>query len=95
MTAATTETKRSYRRIANLAQRTDISDTLAQMVRKLTQKGIELPCTITIDDGMVHLVVTAERGSATHCKDTPYEMFLINVQVVSRVGLSPPPHGSR
>lgn len=48
----------------------DATDELAEILRKLVHEfGIELPCTLTIDDGTVHLIVTAERDSNRSYED--------------------------
>jgi hypothetical protein len=72
---------RTISRLRKLARRTDITETLAIMVRTLVQQGVDLPCRITIDDGTVYWVVDAGRASATYGKNTPDEAFLINVEV--------------
>jgi len=57
---------------------------MSVLVAQLVKQGVALPCTITIDDGAMHLVVTATRGSKTYDEGTSDEAFLINVSVASR-----------
>lgn len=67
-----------------MAMRTE--DWLTEAIPKLIEVGIELPCTITIDDGAVHLVATAERrGRSYSDPDNPdNRVLLISVRVQSR-----------
>jgi hypothetical protein len=67
-----------------LARRTDIGETLANMVPTLVQMGIDLPCRITLDDGTVYWVIDARRGSKTYDINTPDEAFMINITVSRR-----------
>ena len=61
--AANPKRARTISRLRKLARRTDIEETLADMVQTLVKQGIDVPCRITIDDGTVHFVAEAERDS--------------------------------
>jgi hypothetical protein len=50
------------------------------VVQTLVKNGIDLPCTVTIDDGAVHRVVTSTRASRTHGMNTPNESFMISTK---------------
>jgi len=43
------------------------------MARDLVQMGVDLPCTVTIDGGLLHLTVKASRASITYQENTPDE----------------------
>jgi hypothetical protein len=72
--------RRQVSRLKRIADETDIQDLLASAIGNLVNHGIDLPCTMTINDGSVHIVVTARRGSKTYNIDTPDEAFLIDCE---------------
>jgi hypothetical protein len=76
---------RTVSHLRKLAHRTDIVETLTGMMRVLVQQGIDLPCTMTIGDGVVSLVINAKRTSATYDRNMPDEAFLIDITVLSKV----------
>jgi hypothetical protein len=76
--------RKQVSRLRKLARRTDIGETLANMVITLVQMGIDLPCRITLDDGTVCWVIDARRGPKTYDINTPDEAFMINITVSRR-----------
>jgi hypothetical protein len=80
--AANTKRTRSVSHLRKLAHRTDIVEMLTEMVCTLVRQGIDLPCTMTIDDGVVSLVINAKRTSATYDRNTLDETFLLEVDVL-------------
>jgi len=77
-----TKTRRKRRAIIRRLAETDITNTMMQMVATLYRQGVEIPCTITVEDRAVRWIVTATKSSrAVYDGDTADHVFLIHVGV--------------